>query len=280
MENNVEVLEQLSLNLDPEYIVVQNNSLVFSNYDMTAMEQKIVLILVSTIKKNDTSIKQTSFRVQDLASLLEITPEGLYKDLPKICKSIMSKIIDIKNDNNDWEMFNLISYAKYKAKEGRIILEINKKAEPYLLQLKEYFTSFKLGNALFLDSKYAIRIYQLTKGSQFKKQVSFELHEFRKMLGIDKKTAYDRFSNITTRILKPSILEINSKTDIIIDYEVLKTGTKAVGIKFLMKPKAITEVAITTVKRSKNKKTSGFTDYEQREYDFDDLEKKLLGWDK
>ena len=28
-----------------------------------------------------------------------------------------------------------------------------------------------------------------------------------------------------------------------------------------------------------NKKPSTFCDYEQRDYDFDDLERKLLGWD-
>ena len=30
---------------------------------------------------------------------------------------------------------------------------------------------------------------------------------------------------------------------------------------------------------SYKKVKGGFNDYEQREYDFDDLEKKLLGWD-
>ena len=38
---------QLALDLDDQFIVVQDNSLVMGNYDMTAIEQKLLLILLS-----------------------------------------------------------------------------------------------------------------------------------------------------------------------------------------------------------------------------------------
>ena len=41
----------------------------------------------------------------------------------------------------------------------------------------------------------------------------------------------------------------------------------------MVKPEAFNEP-------KKNKKKLKFTDYEQRNYDFDSLEKKLLGWDQ
>ena len=75
---------------------------------------------------------RTIFRVVDIAKLMEISPEPLYRDLPKACKSLMEKVIEIKQPNGDWEMFNIISYAKYRKKEGSILLEINEKASPYL----------------------------------------------------------------------------------------------------------------------------------------------------
>ena len=43
--------EQLKLDLDTDFIIVQNNSLIMAIYDMTTMEQKLFLIMLSTIKK-------------------------------------------------------------------------------------------------------------------------------------------------------------------------------------------------------------------------------------
>ena len=132
---------------------------------MTTMEQKLFLIMLSTIKKDDSTVKATSFRVVDITDIMQITPQVLYRDLKKICKSIMGKVVEIKKPNGDWDMFNIISKAEYKNKKVLITLTINKQAEPYLFQLKELFTTFKLENALNMDGKYAIRVYQQAKSN-------------------------------------------------------------------------------------------------------------------
>ena len=104
--------EQLELNLYDNNLVVQDNMFVQGSYDMTALQQKLLLILISTIKKDDIKTYRTIFRVVDIAKLMELSPEPLYRDLPKACKSLMEKVIEIKQPNGDWEMFNIISYAK------------------------------------------------------------------------------------------------------------------------------------------------------------------------
>ena len=116
--------EQIEFNLNPseELTVYQDNLLVFANYDMSAMEQKLLLIMLSTINKNDICVKTTSFRVVDLAQLMNVSSQVLYRDLKKICKSIMSRVVEIQKPNGDWDIFNIISLAKYKNKQG--IVEI------------------------------------------------------------------------------------------------------------------------------------------------------------
>lgn len=59
----------------------------------------------------------TSFRVVDIADIMQITPQVLYRDLKKTCKSIMGKVIEIKKLNGDWDIFNIISKAEYKNKK-------------------------------------------------------------------------------------------------------------------------------------------------------------------
>ena len=272
-------IEQISMNLDESNLVVQSNSLIYGKYDMTSLEQKVVLTIISVIKKNEDSVRTIELRVQNLSTLLSVSPELLYRDLPKVCKSIMEKVIEVKQINGNWEMFNLITYAKYNKKQGSVTMEINKRAEPYLLRLRELFTSYELINVLNLDSKYSIRLYQLMKGSLYKKELIYDLADFKDTLKINKKT-YNEFNNINRYILTPCLNEINSKTDIIVSYDTIKTGRKVSGLKFNIQSRS------SSIKRSKvtkfnqqnlNTKTPNFNNFESREYDYKKLEAGLLG---
>jgi plasmid replication initiation protein len=248
-------------------MVVQDNSLIMANYNMTALEQKVFLIMLSTIKKDTKNLMSTSFRVKDIADLLRIAPEPLYRDLPKVCKSIVGKVVEIKKSNGDWEIFNIVSYAKYKNKQGLITLEINSKAEPYLLELKDFFTAFQLRNALNLDSKYSIRLYQLSKSNIYRKSFVIELDDLKEKLKLTQKS-YNLFSNIRTKVLEPAIEEINQKTDINIGIEYIKAGKSVNAIKFNLKQtnSNYQKVIYTSQLSKSNIKNGGFNNFEPRQH--------------
>ena len=71
--------------------------------------------------------------------------------------------------------------------------------------LKEKFTSFKLENILYLNSSYAIKIYQLL--TQYKKigERVITLDELRSTLGILELKAYVAYGSINKRILAISV---------------------------------------------------------------------------
>lgn len=276
--------EQLKFELDADYFVIQNNSLVMGNYDMTSMEQKLFLIMLSTIKKDDTTITPTTFRIVDLADVMQVSSQVLYRDLKKICESIMGKIVEIKKPNNSWDMFNIISDAEYRNKQGTLTLTINPKAKPYLLQLKELFTSFRLENALIMEGKYAIRVYQQAKSNIYKGEYVINIDDFKKQLKLIQKS-YREYSNIKTKVLAPAIKEINEKTDINLAVEEIKVGRKVEALKFKTSNKQNQQKVI--VNKGKNSPTkskgNGFNNFDGRQYtskDYSDLENKLLGWDK
>ena len=249
-----------------DFIVSQHNNLIMANYDMSALEQKIFLILLSTIKKEDTEINTTSFRVTDLSALMNITPQYLYRDLKKACKSIMSKIIEVSNPiTGEWELINIIPKAKYHSKQGQVTFSLNKDAYPYLLQLKKMFTFFRLENILPLESKYSIRIYQQVKSAMYIGSYTISLEDFKKKLMITKKS-YNQFSNINLKILNPSIKEINEKTDVSVSIKLIKTGRKVSHIKFCINPQK-------TVSFTNSNKTHKYFDY-----DYNKLEDGLLGY--
>lgn len=259
--------EQLSLLLDNDFMIVQHNNLVMANYNMTTLEQKLFLILLSTIKKGDKEITKRVFRITDLAKLMNISYHSLYKDLKRTCKTLMTKMIEIQNVNGDWEIINIIPTSKYHKSQGTISLKINEDAYPYLLELKKMFTYFKLENILHLDSKYAIRIYQQAKSNLNRKTYIISLNDFKRSLCLTQK-AYNTFGNINLKVLNPAIKEINKKTDIKISIEQIKVGRKVESLKFNVYPNE--EVHALFIKNDK--------DIIAHEYDYDKLEEGLLGY--
>ena len=272
------------MNLDEDNLVYQSNNLINANYDMTALEQKILLINISIINKKDTDFGLNVFRIKDLADLLQCSPELLYRDLPKLSKKIISKVVEVYNSEKDeLEQFNIIHYAKYKNKKGIVEFEINPRAKPYLLQLESFFSSFELKNALRLVGKYSIRLYQITKASLYKREMYIPLEEFKNTLKLTQKS-YDRFNNISNKILIPSVKEINKCTDIELSYETVLSGRKAIGIKFKMKdkhcvikPKEISNGRKQQKNNQSKRKDNSFFNFQEREYDYDYLEKVLVG---
>lgn len=272
---------EMMIELDKNNLVVQSNLMIYGCYDFSALEQKIILILISTIKKNDTQLKALEFQVKDLANILGVSPELLYRDLPKLCKNIMEKVIEIKQQDGSWMMFNLISYAEYKKKEGRIILDLNQKAKPFLLFLQEYFTTFKLGDALDLSGKYSIRLYQLTKGCLNIGKLTYTVDDFRKTLKIDKKKTYNNFGKINEKIISPAVEEINAKSNILVTYSTKRVGRKIGLITFNIQEKSKANKTVKTISKQKDViNNKSFNNFKAREYDYDKLEAGLVFGDE
>lgn len=266
--------------LDENFTVTQHNQLITSKHEMGALEQKLILILISTIKKEDTKLLIRKFRVKDLANLMQVSEELLYRDLDKICEKLLSRVVTIKNSENkkDWNKFNIVSTAKYNDGEGSINLRLNDDAGEFLLQLKELFLAYKLKEILYLNSKYSIRLYQLTKSNSYKKRFTIDLDKFKDMMALEQKS-YNQFSNINLKVLTPAIDEINKKTDVNIKCKPLKTGRRVTGLDFTIIDSKKTQLTKSnsygnyTGNNSKRLKNS---DYKPKQENFTDDD--LFSW--
>lgn len=334
--------------LDKSYIVTKSNNLITSNYDLSLQEQKIILTLASMVQPQDTEFKEYEFKIKDFIALLGIEDKKKYTEIPKLTKELMKKVFEIK-EGKDIVQLSWLSSARYKTGEGIVVLKFDSSLKPYMLQLKELYTSYKLENILSLKSKYSIRIYEILKCSLFKKSIIIELEDLKKMVGAKEKS-YNTYANFKNKVLLPVKKELREKTDICYEFKEGKTGRKVTSIEFfiesnkkisppneisvdidttkndiiklveLMKDHDITYREAESIYKSgkgdlmhiaevyehfKNKsadnfvglmvaqvkpgvfnkpkqsqnKTS-FNNFEPRQYDYDDLERKLLGWDE
>jgi plasmid replication initiation protein len=220
---------------DKNLSVVQSNKLVEAHYkqEYTIQEQRTVLWLIGKIHKEDyvyhrkNELKTINISASDYAKLMDIPVSHVYRDAIKIGRSLMDKVLSIEDEESQsWLLVHWVSSMEYK--NGMISVDIHPKLIPYLIELKGTFTSFKLENILYLNSSYAIKLYQLL--SQYKTigKREITLENFRSMLGISDIKTYERYNAIKEKILEISKREINAKTDISFSYKADKKGTRKV----------------------------------------------------
>lgn len=211
-------------NIGNRQIVVQSNNLINGKYELTDIQQKIILLAISQIDSiNDKQFYKYSCTVAELEKILNIKIN--HKQFRESCEDLFKKPIRILNKRG-WELYGWFQSIKYIDAESRFEFRMSDDLIPYLLQLKESFTKFELSQAIQFDGKYTTRFYQFAMQvkNQEKREVKFNLIELYELLQLPKSLRI--FGDFKRKVLDPSIKEINKKTNIKAKFEPIKTGRK------------------------------------------------------
>ena len=119
------------------------------------------------------------------------------------------------------------------------------KLKPYLLQLKNQFTSYKLSNILSLKSTYSIRLYELMKKWQHLGHWECSVDDLRGFLGAKSVKSYSVYGNFKNRVLLPALEELNEKTDVQISFKEIKKGRSVERIEFTIRHSPEKEIKIS-----------------------------------
>ena len=234
-------------NSDIQQIVIKkSNDLIEARYKLTLEEQRLVLLLSSTIHKDDEDFKDYEIRVSDFVQMFGLEKrKAIYKAVEDAARDLSGKKIDLSN-GKERIYASWLSYVRYIEGSGVIQLRFDKSLKPYLLQLKNClhgFTQYNLATVINFKSTYSIRLYELLKMEVWKAESSgknefeksFEIEEYRRILGIEKK-AYPIFANFRIRVIEPTVEEISEQTELnISETKYIKTGRKITGITFVVK---------------------------------------------
>jgi len=222
-------------------IVVQHNKLIDAPRYFSLQEQKFFLLLLSKIDPNNND-QNLSFRVdaKNFATLLGLEyTNNVYRDLKSITKRFLSRVLEIQEDDTILQT-HVVRSIYYRTSKGYLDVKISDEIIPYLIGLKSNFTQYKISQAIKLSSRHAIRIYELLKKQETIGERTLFLDDLKKKLGISS-NQYKRYSDLQKDVLEISKREINSKTDLVIDYQTLKDNKKIIGIKFIITSKKYME---------------------------------------
>ena len=248
-------------NSDIQQIVIKkSNDLIEARYKLTLEEQRLVLLLSSTIHKDDEDFKDYEIRVSDFVQMFGLEKrKAIYKAVEDAARDLSGKKIDLSN-GKERIYASWLSYVRYIEGSGVVQLRFDKSLKPYFLQLKNClhgFTQYNLATVINFKSTYSIRLYELLKMKVWKAESSgknefeksFEIDEYRQILGIDKK-AYPVFADFRKRVIDTTVLEISEQTELnIFETKYIKTGRKITGITFVVKIRQADETQALKLER-------------------------------
>lgn len=205
-----------------EYKVVKHNDLVNEKPDQpyTLNQLKLICHLISHIKPTDTNFETKEVLLSELG--FDSIDSYNYSRFKSEILELLKKPFELPTKY--W--VNWFSTLLYK--EGVIEYAFDERLKPYLLNLKNNFTSYQLKNILSLKSVYAIRMYELLKQYEVAKARTIEIKELRSLLNISR--GYR--NNDITKLLENVKEELTLKTDLTFNFEVFKKQQKLNEVKF------------------------------------------------
>jgi len=151
------------------------------------------------------------------------------------------------NTNDKIENIFLFEKLIYYHGEGKLGIIINESSKHLFLNLKNNFTTIPLKNMLSLNSKYSKRLYGLSLQWKSIGTKTYKIKELKEMLGCAHN--FEEITALKTKVLEIAKKEINEKTDIQFDYELIKNGRKFEEIKIKLYNSTSKETKMIDIKK-------------------------------
>lgn len=246
------------MDYNKEKRVTVANKIIHGKQTMTRQTAKLLRLLITQIAKEDKDLKTYKCDIKELAKFLGIEEKNMYRDIQKACEELMKSIIYIK-DEKAWTMLHWTSKAEYK--DGIVTLKLSDEIKQYVIELKNYFTQYRIENILNFNSFYAIRIYEILKCEKAEKKrnkIEIEIQELKEKLECTKK--YKNINDFKKKTIDVAIKEINEKSDITVTAEYKKTGRSITHVIFYVHDKTIIQTTahkniLTEQQQYQDKKT-------------------------
>lgn len=227
-------------------IVVKDNALIEASYTLDVVEQRLILLAILEAREQKTLIQAGSLLRIHASSYIHqfnVNRSTAYKALKEAVKGLYeagfaySKADEVTGKIGHYKS-RWVDKIGYIDDLGCVELVFGSDIIPLITRLEKRFTEYDIEQISGLQSRYAIRLYELL--SQWRsvgKTPILSIAELRNKLGLVD-TEYSRIEAFKRRVLDLAIKQINDLTDITAEYEQHKQGRVITGFTFKFKYKA------------------------------------------
>ncbi|MCT7465423.1 replication initiation protein [Aliarcobacter cryaerophilus] len=211
---------------EEDYKVVKHNSLVNikGKYQYSVNQLKLVCHLIANIKPNEEDFETKYIALKELGFVGENSENYTY--FKEEFVRLLEMPFKIPNSKYWVNWFSALAFEN-----GVIEYRFDPALKPFLLNLKENFTSYYLSNVMNLKSNYAILTFELLAQARNQGYRNITIKEYRELLKIP-----DSYLNADIlRLIKKVQKEIRDRTNLQFDFAFKKMGKAFHSINFVVK---------------------------------------------
>ena len=211
--------------------VTKSNCLIDASYQLNVQAQKLVLACLGKIDPRSEIPKEMTLTASEYSELMGIS--NARRDLYKAADALFDAVIILKDDHEEVKLRWIQKGVKKLKGEGAIVITWTDEVLKYISSLQSRFTTYKLRHIAELQSSHSIRLYELLMKFNSTGERVIYLDDFKSALGISDK--YPEFKILNRAVIKPSVEELNQRSDLIIKYETIKRGRSVSALSFEFK---------------------------------------------
>ena len=222
----------------PKDWVVLQNKVVECFRGMSLDEKRLFIMATPLARTTKISSNEPIFiSSSEFSAECGVDLSTAYTALETASEKLFTRFFGYTAENGDRIKMRWLNKVIYKAGQGGTALYFS---DEVLLLLREFdalnpYTKYKKEVVLRLKKDYSLDFYHLAKKHQSMGGFQISLDELFEQLGLPE--SYRRIGNLKDRVIKPSLQEITTNTDIDLSYENVKLGRSVVGFKFTVKEK-------------------------------------------
>ena len=226
-------------------LVVKDNALINASYNLELVEQRLILLAIveaRTSGKGVTPNNSLTITASSYMNHFDTNRNTAYQALKDACNNLFERQFSYMETNTKGNAevvrSRWVSEIRYIDNEASVKLIFSPTVAPLITLLEKNFTSYELEQVAELNSKYAVRLYEVVIAWRSTgKTPMIAIDELRNRLGVldDEYTVTADFKRWA---LDKPIKQINDKTEINLSYEQHKQGRKIVGFTFTIKQKS------------------------------------------
>ncbi len=222
--------------------VTQGNALARSAQQMTIYEKRLIYIAIASISRDQADFVSTDIPVVELERLFGVNTKAIYKIAKETALSLLERTILIGSDTEGWTAFQWVSRARYvpahKHPKGVSSLQItfHEDLKPYLLQLRNNFSSIPLLELLSIPSFNSARLFEVLHHDSFRGQklfITYEIEDLKKRIGLEGK--YTKFKDFRY-VLDRAQADLAAYTGLIFSYTGIQQGRSYTQLRVRITP--------------------------------------------
>ncbi len=254
--------------MESKLIVAKDNQLIQAGYTLSVSEQRVILLCIAKLdsRQKIPSNHEFTLSVDDLHRETGVTRENAYRDLRNAVKSLYDRTIYLDPKDTYNEMRWLLKKGTVQP-GGTVSLVFSPLILPFLTELKERFTTYKLKDVAKFKCSYSIRFYEILVQWKGRNELPVEVAWLRDILQLGDK--YPKISDLKKYVLLPALKDINEFSNMRVSFEQRKRGKDITHFIFKYAISGVNETKDTAV-------IAGFTEEPQKKIEGVAADKRRL----